>query len=162
MDIKSKKRSWSKFKEILFTYLAINKIMYWFNTITALNQSDIEGVGQAVFMRVLNQDLIVILAVGAFFFFNELLESKKSKYGQLREYIIFYVFGYVGLLGIVFCYFLILNLFFPIQDFSFVGYVREFITALPSLSIGYLVVAIVLEIKLYFKKKGKEKDIVED
>ena len=162
MGAVAKKGSWSKFKEILFTYLAINKIMYWFNTITALNQSDIEGVGQAVFMRVLNQDLIVILGVIAFFFFNELLESKKSTHSNFTGYLIFYVVGYVGLLGIAFCYFLILNLIFPVQEFSFAGYVREFIFALPSISIGYLVVAVVLEVKLYFKKKGKEKDIVEE
>ena len=162
MSIKSQNRSWSKFKEIVFTYLAINKIMYWFNTITELNQSDIEGVGQAVFMRVLNQDLIIILGVTAFFFFNELLESKKSTHSNFKGYLIFYVVGYVGLLGIAFLYFLILNLIFPVQDFSLAGYVREFIIALPSMSIGYLVVAVALEVKLYFKKKGKEKDIVED
>jgi len=47
----AKKASWSPVKEILFTYLAINKIMYWFATITAINQSDLGNVGEVMVMR---------------------------------------------------------------------------------------------------------------
>ena len=153
------KSKWSPIKEILFTYLAINKIIYWFNTITAMNQSDLGNVGQAVILRLLNQDLLLIIGVTAFFFLNKLIEQKKSKYSNFWEFIIFYVIGYIGLMGIAFVYNLIMNLIFLPQTFSLGEFVREFISFLPNVTIGYIVVAVVLEIKLYFKKKGKESSV---
>ena len=151
-----KKGKWSPIKEMLFIYLAISKIMYWFNTIIGMNQNDLEGVGQAVLMRLLNQDLILIIGVVAFFFLNQQLELKKSKYSTVLEYVLFYAIGYVILLGIVFIYNVIMNLLFSAQDFSLAVFVRAFISVLPNFTLSYLAVAVALEIKLYFKKKGKE------
>jgi hypothetical protein len=154
-----KSKKWSPIKEILFTYLAVNKVMYWYNTIISMNQSDLEGAGTAALNRLVNQDIILILAVTAFFYFNYQLEKRKLKYSSKIEHTIFYAFGYLIMMVLLFSYYLIMSLIFMMifnNDFSFVMYIREFIMMLPLLSLGYLVVAVVLEVKIYFKKKGKE------
>jgi len=143
-----KKGKWSPIKEILFSYLAISKILYWLNTITAMNQSGLDGVFDTVFIRLVEQDIPIILSVIVFFFLDKLIVWKKSKYGKLLENVVFYVVGYIALMGVVFIYSLILHLLFgPVQVDSwgqFIGY----------LTLAYLVVAAVLNIKLYFKTKA--------
>jgi len=144
-----KNKKWSPVKEILFSYLAINKIMYWFNTITAMNQSDLEGIGEAILMRFLSQDLLIILSVVIFFFLDKLIHFKKSKYSNVLEHVIFYAAGYVILAIIAFVYILVVGLFFPIHIYSWsalVGYGTA----------GYIVVVIVFNIKYYLKSKEKE------
>ena len=149
------KGKWSPIKEILFTYLAINKIMYWFYTVTAINQDGLRNVGQVVLMRLLNQDLLIILSVTGFYFFNKLLALKKSKYSSILEYVIFYVIGYVVLMGFVFIYSLTMGLIFAPQNFAWTVFVSDFISFLPTITLSYLVVAVALEIKLFFKQRGK-------
>ena len=151
-----KKGKWSPVKEILFTYLAVNKIMYWFNTVAAMDQADFGNVSQAVIMRLINQDLLLIIGVVAFYILNKQIELQKSKYSGVLEYIIFYAAGYVILMGIVFAYNLAMNLIFLPESFHFGGFVREFISFLPSVTIGYIVVAFALEVKMYFKAKEKK------
>ena len=165
MSATTKKKSWSTVKEILFTYLAINKIMYWYNTIMEMNQSDLENVGSAVLMRLLNQDLQLIIAVVAFTLLSQhLIKSKNFKYNTFAENLIYYGIGYFVIMGIAFIYWPVLNFIFSAQAFGFGEFVRMYISAVPTISIGYLVVVAVLEIKLFFKKKGKEteNDIFEE
>ena len=89
MKINDKK--WSSIKEILFAYLAINKIIYWINFITDLNQSELRNMREAVLMRLLTWDLQLILGVIAFFYLDKLIELKKSKYSNIVEYSLFYI-----------------------------------------------------------------------
>ena len=152
----TKKEKWLPIMEILFTYLAINKIVYWINTITAMNRSDLENVGEAVLMRLLYQDLILIIGVVAFFIIYRLLEMKKSKYSSVFAYVMLYVVGFIAITVIAFIYNLIMNLIFSAQDFSLGAFTRVFISFMPSLTIYYIIVAVVLEIKHYFKTKGKK------
>lgn len=155
-NIMNVKKKWSPVKEILFTYLALNKILYWTNTITALNQSDLGNVSRIVIIRLLNQDLLIILGVITFYFLDKRIALKKSKYSNILEYVVVYSIGYVLLMGIAFVYILIFNLIFSSQSFSFGEFVRWFIALVPSYTIGYLVAVFALEIKQFFKKKGKE------
>ena len=69
--VSMKKGKWVQIKLILFTYLAISKIMYWFNTVTTLTQADIDGVGMAVLDRLVSHDLLIILCVTAYHFFEK-------------------------------------------------------------------------------------------
>ena len=151
-------KKWAPVKEILFTYLAINKIMYWYGTIISMNQSELGNVSQAILIRFLEQDLLLIIAVVAFYFLNVLIESKKAKPGStIGEYVIFYSIGYVVLLGIGFIYFCImLFLISPVEGLTFTEFTRQFIGVIPGFTLSYLVIAAVLEVKLYFKKKGAE------
>jgi len=159
-----KKVKWSPIKEIVFTYLAVNKIMYWANMIITMHQSDLGNVGHAVLMRVLNQDLLLIIGVTAFYFVDKLINLKKSKYSSIAEYAILYAIGYVMLLGLGFMYNLIMVLIFSTQEFSMIEFVRAFISFVPSYTMGYLIATAALEIKQYFKKMGEKssKEILPD
>ena len=145
----AKKRNWSSIKEMLFTYLAITKIMYWLNTITAMEQGDLGSAGEAVLMRLMNQDIILIVSVIFFYFLDKRVQLKKSKYSKVLEYIVFYVIGFVALMGIMFIYSWIMSWFFgPIQIDSWGGLIGGYV-------LGYLVIVVVLNIKYYFKIKTK-------
>ena len=137
---------WSPIKEMLFTYLAITKILYWLNTITAINQSDLEGVGEAVLMRLLYQDVILIVSVIFFYFLDKRIQLKRSKYSKVLEYVVFYVIGFVALMGFLLIYNRIV--FGPLQVDSWAGFMSSYI-------LGYLAIMVVLNIKQYFKAKAK-------
>jgi large-conductance mechanosensitive channel len=151
-----KKEKWLTISKILFTYLAINKVLYWVDTITAIEQTDIASVVGVVLTRLLNHDLIIIIGVVAFFFLDKRIELKKSKYSNLWENVIFYAIGYVGLMGIIFIYNVVLTLIIAAQSFSLGEFVGAFINFLPSGTLGYIAVVVVLEIKQRFKSKEKE------
>ncbi|MCL2396540.1 MAG: SHOCT domain-containing protein [Defluviitaleaceae bacterium] len=149
----SAKKSWSPIKEMLFTYLAITKILYWVNTIAAMNQNDLGSAGEAVLMRLINQDAMLIVGVVAFYFLDKRIALKKSKYSSILEYVIFYAVGYVVLMGIAFVYNAAMGLIFSAQYFSWGEFVSAFIGFLPGVTLGYLAVVVIFEIKHYFKKK---------
>jgi len=144
--VNEKKVNWMPVKEMLFTYLAISKILYWFNTITILGQSDLGRVWVAVMERLLSQDILIILGVIFFFFLNKHIQNKKSKHGKVFENVLFYGVGGIVLIGGSLLYALIMRSLFAWQlDLGFF---------LVYLFVGYVVVAIALEIKEYFKKKA--------
>jgi len=151
-----KKKTRFPVKEVLFTYLAINKIMYWINTIMTMNQSDLDNVGRAVLMRFASQDLIIIIGVVIFFFLDQLIESKRSNSNDIWGYAIFYVVGYVLLLGIGFIHQFGMMLMFEAEPVSLGEFARIAINYLPAFTLYYLVVAVALEVKQYFKQKEKE------
>ena len=93
------KKSWSPIKEMLFTYLAITKVMYWMNTIMVLEQRGLSSVSQAVMNRLLNQDAILIVSVIAFYYLDKKIQLKQSKYSKVLEHIIFYTIGFAALMG---------------------------------------------------------------
>jgi hypothetical protein len=150
------KRKLFPIKEMLFTFLAINKILYWVETITEINPDGLGDVVEVVLMRLLNRDLILILGVVGFFLLDRLVESKKSKHSNILENVIFYAIGYVGLMVIVFIYNVVINLIFEAQDFSLGEFARAFLDFLPSGTLGYLAVVVVMEIKQGFKSKEKK------
>lgn len=142
--------------EILFTYLAISKIIYWMNTITTMRPSSLPDVG-VVFLHFLDQNLLLIIGVVAFYFLNRLIESKKSKSdSKIWEFVVFYAIGFVVLMAISFLYFFVMLFFIsPIEGLSVGVFVRQFIGATPDITLSYFIIIVILEIKLYFKKKGK-------
>jgi len=144
------KVKWPPFKEILFTYLTITKILYWTNTITAINQSDVGSMAEDVWMRLLNQDIMLIVGVIFFFYLDKRISLKKSKYSNVVEYAIFYGVGYIVLFGIVATYLWILSWFLTVEIYS-VGELIAYST------MGYIIVAVSLEIKQFFKKKATSK-----
>jgi len=145
-----KKRKWSPVKEMLFTYLAVTKILYWFNTITALNQSDLGYVGRSVLTRLLSQDILIITGVVFFFYLDKLAFFKKSKYNKIIENIVFYALGYVVIMGVGFLYFWIMSRFLETTQTYQWGFTLAYGT------VGYVVVCIVFSIKEYSKSKDKE------
>ena len=144
-----KKPKWSPIKEILFTYLAVNKILYWLNTILSMDQGNLSSAVGVVMARIFAQDMPIIISIVAFYFLEKLIRLKKSKYSKILEHVTFYVVGYVVIIGVSVVYAAIASLFLgPVQVDSW--------TALITYSIiGYLVVIAVLHIKEYFKGKAK-------
>jgi len=140
------KKSWPPIKEMLFTYLAVTKILYWLNAISAIEQSGLSGVGDAVLTRLLHQDAIIIAGVVFFHFLENSLPKKMSKYNKVLEQIVFYAIGFVALIGIVLIYNLIV--FGPIQIESWGAFIG-------GSALGYLVIMAVLNLKIYFKAKIK-------
>ena len=160
----TKNKGWSTFKEIIFIYLAINKIMYWYNTVLEMGQSDLENVGSAVLMRLLAQDLQLIIGVVAIYFLGRIFYQKKHKYNTFSQKLIFYGICYFVVMGIGFVYNFGMIVIFWAQDINFGEFVLEYISFVPAVSLAYLVVVAVLEIKLLFKNKAKEteKEIFEE
>jgi len=148
---KQKKIDRSLLKELLFTYLAITKIMYWMDVIMGVGTEgfDFIAIGGTVIARLLERDILLILGIIAFFWLDEMLEKKKSKHGKFMEYVVFYAVGFVVLAGITAAYLGLLSLIFgPLEINSwgaFIGYGF----------LGYVVVAIALNVKIYFKSKAK-------
>jgi len=149
-----KKRNWSPIKEMLFSYLAVAKILYYFNTIMAVENRGLGNVAEAVIMR-LNQDAILIIGVVLFYFLDKFIKVKKSKYSTVLEYFIFYVVGYVMLMGVALAYFGIMILIFGTEYV----YVDSWGVMVGYSIVSYGVVAIVLNIKEYFKGKAKPKPV---
>jgi len=141
-------KKWSPVKEILFSYLAISKILYWLNTATTFSQHDLGNVWEAVIERLLFQDFSIILGVVVFFALDKLIALKKTKNSKILEQVIYYVIGYVALVSVTFTYIQILSLFFTVTVYSW----SEFIA---YGTIAYLVVTVVLNVKHYFKEKLK-------
>ena len=132
-------------KEMLFTYLAITKILYWYNTITAMDA----GMGEAVMSRLLYQDAIIISAIIFFYFLDKRIQVNKSKYSSVIEHILFYVIGFVAIVGVSLIHQRLM--FGPIQIVSLGAFMR----AIGNFAVGYTVVIIAFNVKSYFKSKVK-------
>ena len=149
-------KKWFSIKSVLFTYLALNKVLYWFNTITTLEQTDFRIVANVFISRLLSQDLLIILIVIAFAYLNYKIEQKRENPNSIFSYIIFYTVGYVMLICLTFIYFLIVALILQTEYFYFIGYIRMFLMALPTATVLYIAACTTLEVKEYFKTKEKE------
>ena len=156
------KQNWSPFKEILFGYLAMSKILYWIDFIFTMDQSELSSMRENILMRLVNRDLLIIIGVIAFFYLEkriERIELKKSKYSKILEFILYHVIGYVVLLGIIFIYFmvyLIVREWLGLeQSLSLGEYAIAFLGIIPNYTIGYPLAAVALEIKYRLKQKKK-------
>ena len=144
-----KKENWSLIKEMLFTYLALSKIISWTNTINNVNQNGLGSVREAVLMRIINQDLILIATVIFFFFLDKSIQLKKSKYSNILKDIVLYIIGFVGLIVMILIYNWLLSNPIPIASWGI------FIT---NFAPSYVVIIVVFEIKSHFKGKAKREN----
>ena len=152
-----KREKWKPVMEILFTYLAISKILYWYNNVTAMGQGDVLGAIEGFLMRFVYNDLILIIGVIFFYFLDKLIVLKKSRERTVLkgiiENIVFYAVGYVVLMVISTVYSVVLAIAAgTFGEFSWSGFIVFVGSTLPA----YLVVCVALAIKEYSKKKGKE------
>jgi len=148
-----KKTRWLAIKEMLFSYLAISKILYWLNY---FNDMQVESAGTAVLDRFLNQDIIIIASVIIFFVLEKFIYMKKnSKYDNIITSIKLYGIGYIALIGFFYLYSWIMSLFLEV---TFPG----FWTMIGSSLIGFIVIAFLLNLKYSFKFKKTEYKIIDD
>jgi len=143
-----KKKRYLPLKEILFSYLALSKIFYWFSIIAEAEQRDFLGMARAFWTRFVERDVMLVAAVILFFALEKFI-MKKSKGSNVFKQFLMYAIGYVGMLGLMYLYMLVLSLFFEIVFTPLIDLVAESI-------VGYILIAIALNIKIYFKSKEKE------
>ena len=146
--MQKKKDKWLSIKEVLFVYLALSKIIYWVETVLAMEQSDFGGIGTAVLMRLLNRDLLLILSVIFFLLLDKFIE-KKLKGGNLWKNVLLYAVGFVGMIGLTYAYMWIMSWFFVVN-------IPSLVTLASNLFVGYIAAMVALNVKYYFKAKEKE------
>ena len=150
-----KPKKWSSAKEILFIYLAINKIIYWFNVILGMEQLSFAAGGKVILQRFITQDLAIIACIILMYYLDWRIKEKRTKYNIVVEHVILYSIGYVAFLGLLFAFnaFNLMILF--TGDFTWSEYIGLFAEHFIPFTIGYLLASVGLEIKLYFKKVGR-------
>ena len=149
-----KKRNWLPFKQILFTYLAINKIIYW----VGLLGSDIDGLGRIVVDRLLNQDIVLIIIIVGLYFFEKKFVQMHDKLNRIYVDIVVAVVGYVMLSVTIILYSWVINLIFS-APFN----LRTFLTSalVQNWTIIYIIVAVAMTIKEHIKRKTAPDDAFE-
>ena len=141
-----KKINWTPIKEMLFTYLAINKIMYWIGVI--FSADGFYGVGTAVMERLLERDIVLILLLVFMYVFEYGFVLKQKKWKGVYAQIIIVLFGYVAYCAIIFAYNLVLSWIFS-RPFNIAGLLMQ----MPLLTAVFFVIAGAVAAKEHFKKK---------
>jgi len=146
-----KKGRKSQIIKMLFSYLAISKIFYWYNTIVhVINHGDLSGMGDVVLNRLLSHDMIIILGVFLIFFMEEFLEVhfETKKLGKVLEQILLHLIAYVIFMVAFSLYVLVVHLAWG--TFQDIAWGRGLFYS----SLGYIVTVTVLDVKKYFKTKA--------
>ena len=143
-----KKGKWLPIKEILIVYLAVSKALYWVETMGGIGQSDFGDMASALFMRLLERDLLLLVSVILFYCLDGLTE-RKLRGGGLWKYVVLYVVGFVGLIGLFYSYIWIISWFFVVE-------IPNLMTAAGDIIPGYLVAIIAINVKQYFKDREKK------
>jgi len=149
--MKEKQGKWANFFDMLFMFLAISKIMYWFNTIFAAAQSGFGSVAEVIVVRLLNQDILVIAGVLIFFGLEKIIDIQKAKLNKTLYNILLYVVGYILLMATFIAYFRVIS-FIIAEPFDWQG----IITFLQYSLLWYLLIIVILNVKQYLKDKEKK------
>ena len=154
-NIPSKEFSYEKkdlpIKEMLLAYLAISKVVHWFNIIAVAE--GIDGVWAAVLERLIQRDIVIILFLISVYAFEYMFIMKRKKWSGNLAQIILISIGYVMSVLILFAYALMLTLIlqdlFNLREFIGVFFGGDLLT----FSISYFVIAGFILGKESFKKK---------
>jgi len=145
----AKKKPAFTFKELLFAYLAISKLMYWMNNINEIQQDGLWEIGRMVVNRLLAQDIVTIWILIAMFLLEHYISTHPSiKTGRIKI-ILLYSIGYVIYVSSIVVYLVILNIFMDVQIYSWVDLIFGF-------SLFYVAACVVLYVKDRAKKKEAE------
>lgn len=141
------------FKEMLFTYLAISKAIYWIDLVTGAQIDGADGFVAMVtplFHRLVERDALLI----AFIIVTYLIEQKLLlKFGKsnIQKHLVVHAAGFAVLMALYYAYVFILSLFAQV-------YIPQFIDFTLNMLVVYAVIAVFLEVKTWFKSKQYEKD----
>ncbi|MCL2856307.1 MAG: SHOCT domain-containing protein [Oscillospiraceae bacterium] len=148
----AKKGKRSAIWKMLLAYLAISKIVYYFDMITTtLNQSGLWAVGEAVLERLLTQDILIILIILFTFNTENFVTLRISKYNKTVNSIIVHSIDYVLYIGVLIAYFGAMAFVFGFFPYIITNWRENLI----GFSILYFIIVITVEIKKYLKKKEK-------
>ena len=140
-------------KEMLLSFLAISKVMYYSNFVFSIDHANLGSMGTALLSRILTNDMLIIIGVILFFVLDGFIQRKlekdkieKSKRRIILEAIVFYVIFYIIMMSIVYLYIWVLSLFFG-------GVSLDWIAGIVYSLFAYVAAIVVLNAKEYFKKK---------
>jgi len=132
-------------KTLLFTYLAITKVMYWTETISlSANWSEF---GEAFLHRMLNQDIVLITILIAMHFLEKYFVPDGEKDIKLTDHLTFIGLGWGIFISLIVAYHLILGLFVEVNVYSW-----------PRLIVDVTIVFAICSVFLYIKAHLKEKE----
>ena len=136
---------------IVFSYLLVTKIIYWHNAIiNAHHFGGLMVVVDTLLIRLLTQDLLIILILLFTFNIEKIVPLKYSKGSKILHQIIIHSIEYVVFVVVHIAYYLALFSIFGV-DTSYIDWGNGLI----QITGLFLVVVVVTEIKTWFKKKEK-------
>ena len=150
-----KKKSAFTFKELLFAYLAISKLMYWVDNINAIYLDELGSVWNMIVNRLLGRDIMVIWILIVMFLLDHYISTHPSVRKNFIKNILTYGIGYLLYIASIVGYIFLLGLF----DLAQIGDWFEFLL---SFTVFYVIASVVLHIKEVKKKKEAEMYIPEE
>jgi len=137
---------WFSFKQLLFAYLAVTKVMYWIGTIAMVD--NLGEFGGVFLRRMINQDIMTIVILIIMFGLEARIVSKASKNNLLAN-VKFYTISLVIYLALIVGYNLLLGLFFDVSVDSWLIFIAEWIVI-------FMIACLFLHLKEKLKKKETE------
>ena len=135
-------------KAMLFSYLAISKLLYWINIVSTTYSLD--GVWRAVLQRLLYRDIVLIIVIVFIHLFEEKLVMKQKKQNGIIMRIISSIAAYVAFVAILTVYTWVYNLIFS-YPFSLGSFLLS--SAMRYWTIIFFAVMCAMIAKEHFKKK---------
>ncbi|MCL2222717.1 MAG: SHOCT domain-containing protein [Oscillospiraceae bacterium] len=131
------------FKQLLFYYLAVTKVLYWINMVGTMESLDEFGI---IFLnRMVGQDIMVIMVLIAMHFLDKYLFRGKSDNDLLANVKLYSIGAVIGV-AIITGYTLLIGLFVPIH-------INNWFIFILNLVIMFVIVSFFLHIKDRMKKK---------
>jgi len=146
--LSGKETKWIPIKEIIVTYLALSKVIYWVDTVGGIEQGGLGAIAEAVLRRLVQRDVLLIVSIIMFFVLEKLLMDK-LKSSNLMKNVMLYVLGFIGMVGLFYVYLWVMSWFFEVT------FPAPWVIV-SNMIIGYCVAMVFLNIKYYFKDKEKE------
>ena len=141
-----KKINWSAIKVMLFSYLAISKMVYWFNLVFA----GYEDVWRIVLQRFLTQDILIIIVIVFIYFFEHKFVLKQKKLNSFFADIITAIGGYIIFFVVALIYAMIVSSLLPTPANIWLLITSDFMV---NLTVVYFIIFVALTMKERFKKK---------
>jgi len=138
---------------VIITYLAVSKVLYWVDMIAGLDGTGFGAVAHGVFMRLLDRDLIMITIIILITILSAVVD-RKSKAGEIQKLIFVYIIMYIAMIGLYYGYVALLNLFIHVEFAPLGGLML-------STAQGYVAIIVFFTIKDYLKKKA-DKELAAD
>jgi len=145
---KTKKSGGMGFRELLFTYLAVTKVIYWTNTFGAIG-----GIGEfgAVFLnRMISQDIMVIVILVAMHFLEKHIFSTAAE-NDFKANAKLYIIGFAMYNALMAAYYLILSLVLDLD-----AQIGDWLRLMLEMAILYVIISVFLHMKGKLKKKQNE------
>ena len=155
----TKKKPPFTFKELLFSYLAITKLMYWIGNLAGIDEFG--GAVNLVIDRLIVQDIMVIWILIAMFLLDHYVETRPSLTSSIIKRLLTYGLGYIIYIGSIVGYILLLAVL-PITDMQGLSQALDFMgEVLIFYSVFFVIACVFLSLKDRMKKSDAEKYIAE-